>query len=52
VSASFVVEERSAIPVFSVQRAAADQRLEVIRDRVRSGIDADPRIAFQTTISA
>lgn len=43
ISASFVVEEQSALPVFGVDRSAAEGRLGLVADRVRVGITADPR---------
>ena len=45
VSASFVVEERSALPIFRFARAAAEERLPSVADRVRVGITVDPRVA-------
>jgi sugar/nucleoside kinase (ribokinase family) len=43
VAASFVVEDRHAIPVFRVRRSAAEERLAAISGRVRQGITGDPR---------
>ena len=43
VAASFVVEERRAIPLFTVPRSAAEERLEAITSRIRRGITSDPR---------
>ena len=43
VAASFVVEDRHAIPVFAVPRSAAEERLKVISERVRRGVTGDPR---------
>jgi len=43
VAASFVVEQRSAIPVFAVARAAAEERLQGIAHQVRPRITTDPR---------
>ena len=45
VSASFVVEERSALPIFRFGRADAEARLPSVIDRVRVGIKSDPRVA-------
>ena len=45
VSASFVVEERSALPTFRFARSDAEERLPAVIDRVRVGITADPRVA-------
>jgi sugar/nucleoside kinase (ribokinase family) len=44
-AASFVVEERSALPLLGVERAAAEERASSIRSGVRRGIESDPRTA-------
>ena len=41
VAASFVVEERTAVPVFAVSRASAEERLAMIADGVRPGITTE-----------
>jgi ribokinase len=43
VSASFVVEDRHALPVFGIGRPAAEERLATVAARVRRGITTDPR---------
>lgn len=43
VAASFVVEERAAIPILGVARRSAEARARVVEDRVRHGIHTDPR---------
>ncbi|HUQ79187.1 MAG TPA: PfkB family carbohydrate kinase [Patescibacteria group bacterium] len=45
ISASFVVEERAALPIFRVERSAAEERVGWVADRVRVGITGDPRRA-------
>jgi sugar/nucleoside kinase (ribokinase family) len=45
IAASFVVEHRSALPVFAIGRDEAEARLAALRSRVRVGIESDPRRA-------
>jgi ribokinase len=40
-SASFAVEERSALPVFSVRREVAEARRELVRSRIRTAVAGD-----------
>lgn len=45
IAASFVVEERSAIPVFRVDRRQAEARIAAIEHLVRRHVSDDPRVA-------
>ena len=43
VAASFVVEDRHAIPVYDISRDAAEERLAKMLDRPNRGVTRDPR---------